>query len=99
MLPTFYRGAGVLFAAPDTAGAVRLLLGRRLYQPGAGTWTVPGGGMDDKDGDDFRRCAAREVFEETVGLPELDALRVQLLDRLKSAPESRIHVPFAFDFR
>lgn len=99
MLPTYYRGSGILFIAPDSSGTVKLLLGQRLFRPNAGTWSVPGGGMSSEDCGDFRRCAAREVFEETVGLPRLDCLRIHLLDRLDSAPQSRIHVPFAFDFR
>jgi 8-oxo-dGTP pyrophosphatase MutT (NUDIX family) len=98
-LPTYYRGAGVLFSSIDSAGTQRFLLGKRLRSPFRGYWTVPGGRMDRCDQGDFRTTAAREVFEETIAIPGLDCIRQRLLARLAGASESRIHVPFVFDFR
>src|SRR3954467_13811114 len=42
----------------------RLLLVRRVMQPGRGRWTVPGGYLDV--GEDPRVAAAREVAEEAA---------------------------------
>jgi hypothetical protein len=52
--------------------------------------------MANSDGGDFRRCAAREVFEETIGIEKLLCLRRQLHDRLGCAPEHQMHAPFLF---
>jgi 8-oxo-dGTP pyrophosphatase MutT (NUDIX family) len=98
-LPTYYQGAGILFAALDHDGQVRVLLGKRLHAPGAGFWSVPGGAMSPQDDGDLRACAAREVFEETVGLPKLDCLRLRLLDRLHDAPEHRVNIPLLYRWR
>lgn len=97
-IPTYYRGAGILFCAPDQTRSIRVLLGKRLFCPFAGTWSVAGGRMESRDGGDFRRCAAREAFEETVGNPKLDSIRTKILHRLGRSPMCRLHVPFLFDF-
>jgi ADP-ribose pyrophosphatase YjhB (NUDIX family) len=47
----------------------RLLLVRRVMEPGRGRWTVPGGYLDI--GEDPRAAAAREVVEETSVLVEV----------------------------
>jgi 8-oxo-dGTP pyrophosphatase MutT (NUDIX family) len=97
-LPAYYRGSGILFSAPDSAGTMCVLLGKRLFRPFAETWTIPGGRMESLDGGDYRRCAAREAFEETVGLPKLDSIRSKMLQRLRRSKVRRLHVPFLFDF-
>jgi 8-oxo-dGTP diphosphatase len=58
------------YAHPKTAVGVavfrddRLLLVRRVMDPGRGRWTVPGGYLDA--GEDPRVAAAREVAEEAA---------------------------------
>ena len=47
----------------------RLLLVRRVMEPGRGRWTVPGGYLDI--GEDPRAAAAREVAEEAAILVEV----------------------------
>lgn len=98
-LPTYYRGAGILFFAADQTGTTRVLLGRRLFRPYAGYWSIPGGQMEAADAGDFRRTACRETFEETVGIRKLKSIQHLLQCRVDQAPEHRIHVPFCFDFR
>lgn len=41
----------------------RVLLVKRGKSPGRGLWTIPGGSV--KLGEDLRRAAQREIFEET----------------------------------
>lgn len=94
-----YSGAAILFCTYDSTGAARVLLGQRLYRPYAGHWSLPGGGMERCDGGSFRACAAREAFEETVGLPKLKGIEQLLRERLDAAPEHRVQIPFCFDFR
>ncbi len=96
---TPYRGAGVLFTAADSSGTNRVLLGKRLYRPYADHWAIPGGQMDELDRGDFRRCAAREAFEETVAISGAEKIQHLLAQQLKQARMRRIHVPFAYDFR
>lgn len=98
-LVTPYRGAGVLFTAADSSGAIRVLLGERLYRPFAGYWAVPGGKMDEADDGDFRKCAAREVFEETVAISCATRIERLLGRHIQQARMHRFHVPFAHDFR
>ena len=44
-------------------------------------------------------CAARELFEETVGLAELKELQARFEQRLTASPEHRVRWPLCFDFR
>lgn len=60
--------AGVILLDQD--GAV--LLVRRRYQPAAGAWCLPAGFMEY--GESPRRCAVRELFEETGVRVRLTAL-------------------------
>jgi 8-oxo-dGTP pyrophosphatase MutT (NUDIX family) len=94
-----YKGAGVVFTAPDEDGQTRILLGQRTLRPYAGYWSLPGGGMDEKDGGDFRACAAREAFEETVGLTKLKDFQRRFEQRLASSAEYRVRMPLCFDYR
>lgn len=94
-----YRGAGVVFTAPDAGGRIRVLLGRRMFRPYAGYWSLPGGGMEDRDNGSFRACAAREAFEETVGIPKLNDIQRVFLERLTTAPEHRVRLRPVFDYR
>lgn len=94
-----YKGAAVVFTAPDAQGNTRVLLGQRTFRPYAGYWSLPGGGMDENDGGNFRTCAAREAWEETVGVSSLKELRARFEQRLVASPEHRVSVPLCFDFR
>lgn len=71
----------VHYAEPKVAVGVavfrddRLLLVRRVMEPGRGRWTVPGGYLDV--GEDPRAAAAREVAEEAAVVVEVgDVLEV-----------------------
>lgn len=94
-----YRGAGVLFTAADSSGTDRVLLGKRLYRPYADHWSIPGGQMDEQDLGDFRRCAAREIVEETIAINKAEHIQRLLGRHLDQAPMHRVHVPFFYDFR
>lgn len=59
------KGAGVILYFIDNEKKVYVLLGKRLYNPGKGSWGIPGGGMEDVDNDDFEINAIRECYEET----------------------------------
>jgi 8-oxo-dGTP diphosphatase len=59
----------------------RLLLVRRVMEPGRGRWTVPGGYLDI--GEDPRRAAAREVAEEAAIAVEVG----DVLDVFTNPPE------------
>ena len=59
----FYKGAGILFWK-QSKGRIYVHLGKRAVKPDFGTWSVPGGGMDDKDKGDYLTCAVRETNEE-----------------------------------
>ena len=58
---TFVRSGKVrdLYAV----GEDRLLLVRRAHEPAAGTWSIPGGRVEDGESD--HEAVAREVLEET----------------------------------
>lgn len=94
-----YKGAGVLFTAPDAKGYTCVLLGQRMYRPFAGHWSLPGGGMEESDGGSFRTCAAREAFEETVGIPKLRAIERVFEQRLSTAAEHPDWMPLCFEYR
>lgn len=98
-LPTYYRGAGILFAANDSSGMPNVLLGKRKFRPYAGYWSIPGGAMEPIDGGDFRNTAAREIFEETINVKSLVDIQQQIRQRLSSSPEIRGSIPFVFDWR
>lgn len=94
-----YKGAGIVFTAPDAERRTRVLLGQRSFRPYAGHWSLPGGGMEEIDGGSYQACAAREAFEETVGLPKLKDIERLLRERLATAPEHRVRLPLCFDYR
>lgn len=65
-----YKGAGclVLYYNGKTH-KVSILLGKRTSGIGAGTWSIPGGGWETKDGpanseESLKNTARRELFEE-----------------------------------
>lgn len=59
------KGAGVILYSYNKNGGLCILLGQRAYDPGKGSWGIPGGGMEASDGDDYQNTAIRECFEET----------------------------------
>jgi 8-oxo-dGTP diphosphatase len=87
----------VHYADPKVAVGVavfrddRLLLVRRVMEPGRGRWTVPGGFLDI--GEDPRMAAAREVAEEAAVEVEVG----DVLDVFANSPEegSTVFVLFA----
>ena len=79
------KGAGVILYSFDDDMDIYILLGKRIYNPGKGSWGIPGGGMEDVDHDDFQSNAIRECFEETEiriekPLVEFDRLSFPHLD-------------------
>ncbi len=60
------KGAGVILYSYDKDNNICVLLGKRIYNPGKGNWGIPGGGMEECDGDDCQNTAIRECFEETT---------------------------------
>lgn len=97
-LTPFYQGAGILFAAPDEHGHTRVLLGKRLWSPGAGQWSIIGGQVDASDLD-FPACAAREAREETGASQRVLGLDRSLQESLSKAAHHRLHIPCIFDWR
>lgn len=97
-LPMYYRGAGVLFAAPDNEGRWRVLLGQRRWRPFRSCWSIPGGGMEKADRD-LKDCAARETVEETFPLGHSGVAMSALREHLDSAPQHHISIPFLFRWR
>ena len=65
-----YKGAGCLVLYYDEkTHKVSVLLGKRTAGVGAGTWSIPGGGWETKDGPvnnelSLQNTARRELFEE-----------------------------------
>ena len=65
-----YKGAGCLVLHYDEkTHKVYILLGKRVAGVGAGTWSIPGGGWETKDGKpsedrSLQNTARRELFEE-----------------------------------
>jgi 8-oxo-dGTP pyrophosphatase MutT (NUDIX family) len=65
-----YHGAGVLFwCKNEHDSSISILLGKRLYNPLKGKWSVPGGGYEREDGFiskkfNYRATAMRESYEE-----------------------------------
>jgi ADP-ribose pyrophosphatase YjhB (NUDIX family) len=84
---TCTRCLSVHYAEPKVAVGVaafrddRLLLVRRVMEPGRGRWTVPGGFLNI--GEDPRAAAAREVAEEADVVVEVG----DVLDVFANPPE------------
>lgn len=65
-----YHGAGTLIYYVSEKNDIYIFLGKRLYNPGKGLWSIPGGSWEEKDGfvdnaHDYKETARRELFEET----------------------------------
>ena len=41
-----YFGAGILVTAKDAHNELKVLLGKRRFNPGKGKWSIPGGRKD-----------------------------------------------------
>lgn len=74
-----YRWAGLLVTctSPDR----KVLLIRRAFNPGKGTWSVPGGKLDNQDGPNnhtrYLNGAVREFAEEMLGAREHDSSEIK----------------------
>ncbi len=74
-----YRWAGLLVTctSPDR----KVLLIRRAFNPGKGTWSVPGGRLDNQDGPNnvtrYLSGAVREFTEEMLGAREHDSSEIK----------------------
>ena len=65
-----YSGAGTLIYQVGGKDDVKVLLGRRINNPGKGLWSIFGGGWENKDRNykgepDLKETARREMCEET----------------------------------
>ncbi len=59
------KGAGVILYSFNYDKTLCVLLGKRLNNPGKGSWAIAGGGMEDVDQGNFQNNAIRECYEET----------------------------------
>ncbi len=86
-----YKGAGVLIIDETE----RALFGRRKHNPCKDCYSVPGGGMEKSDGDNFLRCAIREANEELFDRLD-DVLTADMV--VQGVAPRRIRLPwFSFD--
>ncbi len=84
-----YHGAGMLLYSSNASGRLQVLLGQRAINPGAGTWSIPGGKL--KGGETFWQGARREVGEE-LPIPQ-----AQFGSGMESEfPSVRIVIPLLF---
>jgi len=72
IFPKPYRGAGVLFWHRNLNGELEILLAQR--RAGWRWWSIPGGNMESKDGNDFLTSARRETEEEFGQPPDAPSL-------------------------
>lgn len=68
-----------------------VLLIRRARDPGAGTWSLPGGKQEL--GETVAACAHREVLEETGVTITLGPL-VDVVDAIRADPEGRVRTHY-----
>jgi ADP-ribose pyrophosphatase YjhB (NUDIX family) len=69
----------------------KVLLVKRKYEPLAGQWSIPGGGVEV--GETLTDCVAREIREET-GLDITVGPVVEVLDRIMRDDEGRVRYHF-----
>lgn len=90
------KGAGILLYR-QRDGLMEVLLGRRRYSPDKGSWSIPGGRMEDCDRGDFMDCAIRETCEEFFGSsPQAEALLRESINTLES---TTFHIPLLYHYR
>lgn len=77
-----YVGVGAVIV---DGGAV--LIVRRKYEPLAGQWSIPGGGVEV--GETLEECVAREIREET-GLEIAVGPVIEVLDRISRDDDGRV---------
>lgn len=91
MMNLGYKGAGCLVFHLSPSNKLSVLLGKRISGVGAGQWSIPGGGWEEKDGFtrkgkiNFRKTAARELREEVF---------LQLPKSYNLPKISSVHLPF-----
>lgn len=62
----FYKGGGVALFKKLPNGGYAILLGKRVYNPGAKKWSIPGGGWNPKEDKTLADTAKREFYEEIL---------------------------------
>ncbi len=60
----FYKGGGIALFQKLPDGGYAILLGKRVYNPGAEKWSIPGGGWDPQKDKTLADTAKREFEEE-----------------------------------
>ncbi len=69
----------------------RVLIVKRKYDPLAGQWSIPGGGVEV--GETLEDCVAREILEET-GLTIAVGPVIEVLDRITRDDDGRVRYHF-----
>ena len=69
----------------------KVLIVKRKYDPLAGQWSIPGGGVEL--GETLEECVVREIREET-GLEIEVGPVVEVLDRITRDEDGRVHYHF-----
>jgi 8-oxo-dGTP diphosphatase len=69
----------------------RVLIVKRKYDPLAGQWSIPGGGVEV--GETLEECVAREILEET-GLTIAVGPVIEVLDRITRDDDGRVRYHF-----
>jgi len=85
--PTFPVGIDLFVVRDHT-----LLLGKRNHGFAAGTWGLPGGHLEQREG--MRACAARELLEETGITAKSLFLNAVVNGNTTTNPVHYIHVNF-----
>jgi mutator protein MutT len=81
-----YVGVGAV-----VVDAGKVLIVKRRYDPLAGQWSIPGGGVEV--GETLEECVAREILEET-GLDIAVGPVIEVFDRISRDDDGRVRYHF-----